>query len=163
MSGPNVSAEITLAWPDGERLYALKLKQIEEIQRQCGAGLGAIAKRLFNRDFYFADIYELIRLGMIGGGEAPARAKELVDTYVDGQPMADPRAVLSPLVVAELIMKAAYFGVEDEASDEEDVPGKAGAAAGDRTGGSTSRRTTAKPGRSTGRSRKSRASASPSS
>ena len=43
---PNIAAEIELTWADGTYLFALKLKQIEELQRLCNAGLGEIAQRL---------------------------------------------------------------------------------------------------------------------
>jgi hypothetical protein len=146
---PNISAEVELTWADGTYLFALKLKQIEELQRLCNAGLGEIAQRLLvERRWRVSDIVETIRLGLIGGGMPAVRARELVDTYVDGHPLADPRNAANPLATAQAVIMAAYFGVA-EASEEPE--GKAEAAADDGTDGSTSRPSTARPSRSASR------------
>jgi hypothetical protein len=145
---PNIAAEVVLNWADGDYLFALKLKQIEELQRLCRAGLGEIAQRLFSGRWYAADVVETIRLGLIGGGLPPARARELVETYVDGRPIADPRDANNALAVAQAVLGAAYFGVaealgEDKAGDGEggDQPGKEEAATEEE---STSRPSTAR-------------------
>jgi hypothetical protein len=162
---PNIAAEIELKWGDGTYLFALKLKQIEELQRLCGAGLGEIAQRmLVERRWYAGDIVETIRLGLVGGGLPAVRARELIETYVDGHPLADPRDPANHLATAQAVITAAYFGVAEATGEVTGEPeGKAEAAADEKAGGSTSRRSTGKRGPSTGRSRKSRASASPSS
>lgn len=150
---PNIAAEIELDWADGKYLFALKLKQIEELQRLCGAGLGEIAQRLLvDRRWRVSDVVETIRLGLVGGGMPAVRARELIDTYVDGRPLADPRDPANPLVTAQAVIMAAYFGVAD-AVDE--LEGKAEAAAGDGTDGSTSRPSADKPSRSVSRRSKS--------
>jgi len=150
---PNIAAEVELAWADGSYLFALKLKQIEELQRLCGAGLGEIAQRLLvERRWRVSDVVERIRLGVVGGGLPAVRARELVDTYVDGRPLADPRDPANPLATAQAIIMAAYFGVAEAAEEPE---GKAGAAADDETDGSTSRPSTARPSRSASRRAKS--------
>jgi hypothetical protein len=152
---PNIAAEVELAWADGTYLFALKLKQIEELQRLCNAGLGEIAQRLLvERRWRVSDVVETIRLGLVGGGLPAVRARELVDTYVDGRPLADPRDPANPLATAQAIIMAAYFGVAEAAEEPE---GKAGAAADDGTDGSTSRPSTAKPSRSASRRAKSAA------
>lgn len=153
MSGqPNIAAEVELKWADGMYLFALKLKQIEELQRLCGAGLGEIAQRLLVEERWkVCDIVETLRLGLIGGGTPTLRARELIDIYVDGRPLADPRDPNNSKVTAQAIIGAVYFGVE-EAGDE----GKAEAAAVE-TALSTSRPSTAKRSRSTSRRSKSAA------
>lgn len=152
MSEPNVAAEVELKWADGKYLFALKLKQIEELQRLCGAGLGEITQRLLVEERWkVCDIVETLRLGLIGGGTLPLRARELIETYVDGHPLADPRDPNNSKVTAQAVIGAVYFGVE-EAGDE----GKAVAAAIEK-GSSTSRPSTAKPSRSGSRRSKSAA------
>lgn len=142
---PNIAAEVELAWADGTYLFALKLKQIEELQRLCGAGLGEIAQRLLVEERWkVCDIVETLRLGLIGGGTLPIRARELIDTYVDGKPLADPRDPNNSKVTAQAVIGAVYFGVEEAGSEPE---GKAAAAA-PKKGSSTSRHSTAKRSRS---------------
>lgn len=142
---PNIAAEVVLNWADGDYLFALKLKQIEELQRLCRAGLGEIAQRLFSGRWYAADVVETIRLGLVGGGLPAVRARELIETYVDGRPIADPRDVNNALAVAQAVMGAAYCGVASSSNDDadggENPPGKEEAAAED---GSTSRPSMAK-------------------
>lgn len=152
---PNIAAEIELTWADGTYLFALKLKQIEELQRLCGAGLGEIAQRLLvERRWRVCDVVETIRLGLIGGGLPAVRARELVDTYVDGHPLADPRDPANHLMTAQAVITAAYFGVAETTEEPE---GKAEAAAGDGTDGSTSRPSPDKRSRSASRRSKSAA------
>lgn len=147
----NIAAEIELKWADGTYLFALKLKQIEELQRLCGVGLGEIAQRLLvERRWYAGDIVETIRLGLIGGGTPSVRARELIETYVDGHPLADPRDPANHLMTAQAIITAAYFGVPET----EEPEGKGDAAAVE-TGSSTSRPSTGKRSRSASRRSKS--------
>ena len=74
----NLKAEVSLTWGDGEYLFALKIAEIEELQKACDAGFGEIAARVFGNLFYIRDVYEIIRLGLIGGGMAPVTAKQKV-------------------------------------------------------------------------------------
>ena len=121
-------SDITLKWGDGEYLFALKGRQIDELQRLCGGrepvGIGAIANRVFMRQFFWADIVHTIRLALIGGGMDAVRAKELTDTYVEGQTLANPNDPSSPVATARAILEALFVGIE-AAEDRE--PGEGGA------------------------------------
>ena len=66
-----------------------------------------------------------IRLGLIGGGTAPVRAQQLVATYVDGKPLADPDDPSSPYKTALAVLKTIYFGF-DELAGEASASGKGG-------------------------------------
>jgi len=84
----NLAAEVTLEWADSEYLFALKAKQIEELEHICGEGIGRICMRVFNKvDYSYKHLRETIRLGLIGGGTDAVTAKRLVETYVDGAPI----------------------------------------------------------------------------
>lgn len=107
----NLAAEILLKFGDGQYLFALKLKQIEELQRKCRAGLGEIVQRVWTSSFYVADIVETIRLGLIGGGIPPHKAMELIETYVDGHPLVNESDPSCPYAVARATLGAVYFGV----------------------------------------------------
>lgn len=98
---------LELKFGDGDYTFALKLPQILELQRACGAGIFTIYGRVSKGryafstglefgaahecDAYALDIYETLRLGLIGGnagivnGESVTvnanRARELVETY----------------------------------------------------------------------------------
>lgn len=105
---------IDLDFADGEYRFALPLGQIDELQRKCGAGIGAIFARTLRgvsqhegrivlipsaAEFYALDVIETIRQGLIGGkfgtvdGQRvevnPIVARRLVDNYVLNQPLSN--------------------------------------------------------------------------
>ena len=127
----NLAAEVTLEWADDAYLFALKAKQIEELEHICGEGIGRICARVFGRvDYSYKHLRETIRLGLIGGGTDAVTAKRLVEAYVDGAPISpfktdkdgvkirdtDGNLVTDPmssLSVANAILQAVHFGWSD--------------------------------------------------
>ena len=120
----NLAAEVTLEWADGEYLFALKAKQIEEIEHVLNEGIGRICARVFGRvDYTYKHLRETIRLGLIGGGLDAVAAERLCKAYVDGNPISpfkrdkegkvsgdiDPT---SSLLVASAVLQAVHFGWE---------------------------------------------------
>lgn len=99
---------IDLKFADGEYTFKLGLGQIAEIERKCGAGIGAIyARTLRGRfgmsdddvmpteaEYRFSELVEVIRQALIGGGEgivdgadvrvSSTRANDLIEYYVIG-------------------------------------------------------------------------------
>lgn len=122
---------ITLKFGDGEHQFWLPMASIAEIERRCGdksillmhdemgealshipqdgsEGLSVADSRVFfvgGGAARLRDVYEVIRCGAIGGGASPLDAKTLVDSYVDGRPIAE------TLPVAWAILNAAIRGV----------------------------------------------------
>jgi hypothetical protein len=94
----------TAFFGDAERTFSLTAPMIRELERKTGAGIGAFCQRLFARQFSHDDLGETIRLALIGGGETPERAAELVAAYVDGRPYAE------TLPLAVEILRALWFG-----------------------------------------------------
>lgn len=113
MNRKNLKAEIILKWGDGEYLFALKGAQIETLEKLCGTGIGEIAHRVLSFKPTYADIKQIIWLGLEGGGMPPVLVKEKVERFIDNQPLAAPEDPSSPLNTAISIMNAAWFGVED--------------------------------------------------
>lgn len=110
----SLGAEVTLEWGGAERLFALKGKQIENLEADLNEGIGNICYRVFSRvDFKFRHIRQAIYWGLIGGGMNVTDATKLVVQYVDGgvpiDPQNDPG---SNLKTASAILKAVYFGWE---------------------------------------------------
>jgi hypothetical protein len=71
---------------DGDHSFALKQPQITELENKYGA-VSAICGRVFARQFSQAEIAETIRLALIGAGEHPKRAAELIALYVTDRPL----------------------------------------------------------------------------
>lgn len=114
----SLAAEIELEWAGGSYLFALKAKQIEELEHLTGVGIGRLTARVVTGDdFYFRDVRETIRLSLVGGGTPMIEATRLVNAYVDGQPLqpldreGKPHPD-GPLMMARSILGAARFGFE---------------------------------------------------
>jgi Phage tail tube protein, GTA-gp10 len=99
---------------DAERDFTLTPTLIVELERVTGAGIGALAKRLFAGQFKHADMLETIRLALIGGGETPQVAASLVLVYAAERPINE------VLPVAVAILETAFFGVKTPARAEGD-------------------------------------------
>lgn len=89
---------------DGQKAFRLTAPMVLELERQLGAGVGAIFRRLIANEFHHRDLTETVRLALIGGGTDPEEAAELVKVYLSEAPLA--RTL--PLVVD--IMNHLYFG-----------------------------------------------------
>ncbi|RVU17501.1 gene transfer agent family protein [Methylobacterium oryzihabitans] len=64
-----------------ERSFQLRLGEMAELERLCGAGIGEIMARLATHRFTVNDVWETIRLGLEGAGTTPIEAQALVMRY----------------------------------------------------------------------------------
>lgn len=95
---------------DAEYPFALTDAMIAELERITDTGVGALYMRTVAMQFSLADVVEIIRLGLIGGDMAPAKAMQLVETYARNRPMSE----TFPLALD--ILDARWSGVTDEAA-----------------------------------------------
>ncbi|ASP68297.1 GTA-gp10 family protein [Sinorhizobium meliloti] len=95
---------------DGEKTFAFPTRElIEELEMKTGHGVGALFRRFRTQDFSLSDVFEVIRLGLIGGGgTTPAEAARLVSVYGVGRPMAESFAV------ADGTITALFFGADED-------------------------------------------------
>ncbi len=102
---------------DAEHTFKLTPALILELEGVTGAGIGALARRVFRGDFRHVDILATLRLGLIGGGMASEAAARLVETYGANRPLGE------AYQVAVGVLEAAWFGaartVEDVIATEE--------------------------------------------
>ncbi|SLN62396.1 hypothetical protein PEL8287_03399 [Roseovarius litorisediminis] len=77
----------TAFFGDGEHIFALTDDMITELERITDLGIGAIYLRAVNMQFKLADLVEIIRLGLIGGGNTPEQAMHLTDSYARNRPI----------------------------------------------------------------------------
>ncbi len=101
-------ARLTLDWADGTYDFRLGWGEIAMLQEACDAGPFVILARLEDRTWRLADICNVIRCGLIGGGMKPAEALLKVRTYVEARPP------IENLLVACVVMKAGIFGAPEE-------------------------------------------------
>jgi hypothetical protein len=91
---------------DSIRDFRLTPPMIIELERICHGGIGGIVRRVFARDFTFAEVTETIRLGLIGGGTDPEEAAALIAAHVT------PRPLMIGFALATAILQATMLGVE---------------------------------------------------
>ena len=83
----NRSATVTLDIWDGTYVFAMRWGEIITLQEERDAGPYLILDRLVSGKFLVQDVSSVIRLGLIGGGMAPAEALKKVRTYVEARPV----------------------------------------------------------------------------
>lgn len=116
MSNPR--AEIILEWGGGEHLFRLAGRQIEELEQVCGkVGFGAIYQRLMLGTWFWADLYHIVRLGLIGGGMGAVEAKRLTEFYIGMEHTSGTLPLVggpnSPEMIARAVLGAAMHGLSD--------------------------------------------------
>lgn len=90
---------------DVERPFKLTPHAIAELEKFTGSGIGAIIRRVIDEHaFAHAELIEIVRLALIGGGTAEADAAQLVAEHVTAKPIVHAR------LLAVDILRAAYFG-----------------------------------------------------
>lgn len=122
-----IATAVDLHFADGEYSFDLKLPQLLELQEKCGAGVFAIHARvrrgrylvegvgmadMNDADAYAQDLFETIRLGLIGGnggtvdGEpiemTPALAKKLVNRYCHERPLMESWEIAAAVLGARI-------------------------------------------------------------
>lgn len=85
---------------DAERDFRLSPDLVPELERITGAGIGGLSNRIFRGDFRHAELLAVIRLGLIGGGETPQTAADLVAAYAARRPIME----IFPVAVGTLEM-----------------------------------------------------------
>lgn len=122
---PTTALELDFA--DGTYLFDLKLPQLAELQEKCGAGVFKIYGRVLQGRYHFddevigfpqegeafsEDLFETIRLGLIGGGRgivddrevvvSALTAKSLVERYVHPAPLREAWAIAAAILGARV-------------------------------------------------------------
>ncbi len=79
----------TAFFGDATYRFALTDTMILELERKTGVGIGALYTRVIASQFNIADLVEVIRCALIGGGTAPATAQHFIDTYATNRPFSE--------------------------------------------------------------------------
>jgi hypothetical protein len=105
-----------LPWADGDYSFRLAWGELVQLQEACDAGPLVILSRLGGGSWKVQEIAAVIRLGLIGGGTAPADALRLTRDYVEARPPMENTSL------AYAVLGAALQGVPDEPPGE--APGE---------------------------------------
>mgnify|MGYP002622131219 CR=1 FL=1 len=101
----------TAFFGDKERPFTLSDDMVAELEAKTETGIGTLFQRLTAHAFRLADLAEVIRLGLIGGGTSPEEADRLVSTYARNRPIAE----VLPLATA--ILAARWLGADEVQAD----------------------------------------------
>jgi hypothetical protein len=105
----------TAFFGDGEKTFALTSTLIRELERTTGYGIGALFERIRSRLYSQHDLFETIRLGLIGGGTAPQEAVSLISTYAVDRPLSE------SLAIAVNLLAVVMFGADDQADEGQEA------------------------------------------
>ncbi len=105
-------ASVGLDWADGHYTFRLSWGQLIELQEKLDAGPSYILDKLWKNEWKVQYISEIIRLGLIGGGETPTKALSLTKNYVQDRPP------LENLSLSQAILAIALTGAPDEEPGE---------------------------------------------
>ncbi|MCV0384895.1 MAG: gene transfer agent family protein [Nitrobacter sp.] len=134
-------ASITLDWGDGAYGFRLGWGELAKVQEACDAGPFVILDRINSGACRLADISEVIRWGLVGGGKTPADALKLVRQFVEGRPPAENR------LAAYAILSAGCYGApEEDIEKKSEAPGRESESTTSPTGKSGSEPSTASAG-----------------
>lgn len=93
---------------DGEKTFAFPTRElIEELERKTSLGIGGLYERFRTSTYSLADILEILRIGLIGGGTSPAEASQLVTVYGVGRPLTE------VFMIADGVISTLFFGTDD--------------------------------------------------
>ena len=116
---PSWTSRIDLEFGDGEYAFELRAKEVEELQRVCGhdnkegdrvpVGLAVIYQRLNLEMWGHNEIFETIRLGLIGGGMGSVEARRIAVRHAVPPYRVD--QIGGPHVTARAIVNAAMHGL----------------------------------------------------
>lgn len=109
----NLQAHTVLDFGDGRYTFALKCRELENLEKIIGMPVADIAFRVIGLRPSYKDIKNIIILGLEGGGMPPEQAQTMFDRYVEGRPLMQRDNISSPAMLAARIMEAAWFGVSD--------------------------------------------------
>lgn len=100
---------IELPWPDQVRTYRLRMGELRQLAEKCGGrGPMEILQALTTGKWQVDDVYQPIRLGLIGGGLQPGEALKVADEYVHDGTLSE------AIIFATAVVGAAITGPPDD-------------------------------------------------
>jgi hypothetical protein len=74
---------------DAEYTFCITAPMLQELEAKRGVGFLALSMRVFTRQCAHADITEILRVALVGGGTSPKRAAELIAAYAADRPLSE--------------------------------------------------------------------------
>ena len=97
-------ADVIREWAGVERLFRLNFGGVMDLEEACGKqALGAIFLRLSTGQFFANEVYQIIRLALIGGGTDQLETKQLLDKHFDANPFMENASLASDILVTLMV------------------------------------------------------------
>lgn len=103
-----------IVWAGGEHPFRLGIGELRAIEQKCDAGCAVVLMRLLSSQFKIDDVYQPIRLGLIGGGMSERDAQKTLDAALD---VASPYALAIP--AAEILRRFFMWESPDQPGEPE--------------------------------------------
>lgn len=88
-------------WGGVEQKFCLDLGLVMDLEQACGnSGIGAIYLRLASHQHFARDVYQVLRMGLIGGGMPRDEVDRLLKLRFSEVPLADSLAIAVDIVAA---------------------------------------------------------------
>lgn len=111
---PKRTALIRLFFGDGEHDFRIRFGELEELQAKLEQGPMRTLLNFDSGDWSPKSVYEIVRLGLIGGGKTPKEAFDLSKRYCLDRPLGE----TAPLAAA--VLSAALMGAPEPVIDNEE-------------------------------------------
>lgn len=101
---------LTQTWPGGEHPFRLALAQLEALQQGTDAGPEWLVMKLNSGQWLATEVFDILRLGLIGGGMPDGRARQIVTAAFDRHPL-----IAFKVPALAVLMAALYAPADDPA------------------------------------------------
>lgn len=109
--------DVIREWAGTERLFRLNFGGVLDLEEACGKqAIGAVFLRLSTGQFFATDVYQTIRLALIGGGMNVVEVKQLLDKHFDTNPLVEHASLASDILIT--LMVGVESAGKGEAGDE---------------------------------------------
>lgn len=99
---------VVIMWPGGEHAFRLGLAELETIQQKTDCGPEWMLHRLNSGQWTAAELFEILRCGLIGGGMDHVTALQAVRANFGRHPL------IAFKVPAQEVLSACLFGPPDD-------------------------------------------------
>ncbi|RJE87957.1 gene transfer agent family protein [Paracoccus onubensis] len=106
---------VDLPWPGGEHAFRLGLNDLRTIQQKTDCGPEFLLHKLKIGQWYADELYEVLRVGLIGAGMNHVEARKLVQNAMERDPL------IGFKVPAMEVLSNTLFGPADDPVGE-DIP-----------------------------------------
>jgi len=97
-----IGQSVRIVWPGGEHDFKFAIGELRALEQRLDCGCPVVMARLFKAEFKIDDIYEVLRIGLQGGGMSEKQAVAVIQSAFPHANLFD-LAVTAARVLAQFI------------------------------------------------------------